>query len=345
MSERKLATVRKILEIRPILNADFICSYRVDGWWVTDSINKYEVGDLVIYCEPDSWVPHTLAPFLTKNGAEPRVFEGVEGQRLRTMKMKGVLSQGLLLPLTHAFNNGGGCVLLNGEIVYEGDDVTELLGILKWEAPIPAQLAGQVRGNFPSNIPKTDQQRIQNVRDLDKLRYHSWSVTEKLHGSSCTFYLDNEGVFHVCSRNLDLKETEGNSYWLAARKFDIEGIMQRNSMQGMAIQGELIGEGINGNQYKVTLDFYVFDMFNTNTQQYILPIQLEAACERLGLKHVPILDRNCFNGSASTQDLLEAAEGKSALNGSEREGFVLKSNSVHDLSMKCVSNKWLMKYE
>lgn len=343
--ERKLVTIRRIAEVIIIPDADKICLYRVDGWHVIDSIGKYAVDDLVVYLEPDSWVPHTLAPFLTKNGAEPRVFEGVEGQRLRTMKMKGVLSQGLLLPLTHAFNNGDGCVLLNGEIVYEGDDVTELLGILKYEPPIPAQLAGQVRGNFPSNIPKTDQQRIQNVRNIDELRTHSWSVTEKLHGSSCTFYLDNEGVFHVCSRNLDLKETEGNSYWLAARKFDIEGIMQRNSMQGMAIQGELIGEGINGNQYKVTLDFYVFDMFNTNTQKYVLPIQLEAACERLGLKHVPILDRNCFIGSASTQDLLQAAEGKSALNGSEREGFVLKSNSVHDLSMKVISNKWLLKNE
>lgn len=351
MSERKLATIRRIAEVKPIEGADRIVSYRVDGWWVTDAVGKYAVGDLVVYLEPDSWVPHTLAPFLTKNGAEPRVFEGVEGQRLRTMKMKGVLSQGLLLPVDQ--QDGQPFITADAHLdgigtmwfVTEGDDVTEALGILKWEAPIPAQLAGQVRGNFPSNIPKTCQDRIQNVRDLYKLRDHSWSVTEKLHGSSCTFYLDNEGVFHVCSRNLDLKETEGNSYWLAARKFDIEGIMQRNSMQGMAIQGELIGEGINGNQYKVTLGFYVFDMFNTNTQKYILPIQLEAACERLGLKHVPILDRNCFIGSASTQDLLEAAEGKSALNGSEREGFVMKSNSVHDLSMKCVSNRWLMKYE
>lgn len=345
MSERKLATIRCIAEVKSIEGADRIVSYRVDGWWVTDAIDKYIVGDFVVYLEPDSWVPHTLAPFLTKNGAEPRVFEGVEGQRLRTMKMKGVLSQGLLLPLIHAFNNGNGCVLLNGEIVYEGDDVTELLGILKWEAPIPAQLAGQVRGNFPSNIPKTDQQRIQNVRDLDKLRDHSWSVTEKLHGSSCTFYLDNENVFHVCSRNLDLKETEGNSYWLAARKFDIEGTMQRNSMQGMAIQGELIGEGINGNQYGVTLDFYVFDMFNTNTQKYILPIQLEAACERLGLKHVPILNREFIILGLDTQMILDQADGKSRLNNSAREGFVMKSNSVHDLSMKVVSNKWLCLYE
>lgn len=344
MSERKLATIRCIAEVKSIEGADRIVSYRVDGWWVTDAIDKYIVGDFVVYLEPDSWVPHTLAPFLTKNGAEPRVFEGVEGQRLRTMKMKGVLSQGLLLPMSvvdSLTNETTGEPLF----LFEGYDLTEPLGILKYEAPIPAQLAGQVRGNFPSNIPKTDQQRIQNVRDIDKLRTHSWSVTEKLHGSSCTFYLDNEDVFHVCSRNLDLKETEGNSYWFAARKFDIEGTMRRNSMQGMAIQGELIGEGINGNQYKVGLEFYVFDIFNTNTQNYILPIQLEAACERLGLKHVPILNREVFIGGVSIAGLLEDAEGKSMLNGSEREGFVMKSNSVHDLSMKVISNKWLLKNE
>lgn len=351
MNTRSLATIRRIAEVKPIEGADRIVSYRVDGWWVTDAIGKYAVDDLVVYLEPDSWVPHTLAPFLTKNGAEPRVFEGVEGQRLRTMKMKGVLSQGLLLPVDQQdgqpFITAGAHLDGIGTMwfVTEGGDVTEALGILKWEAPIPAQLAGQVRGNFPSNIPKTDQQRIQNIRNLDELRAHSWSVTEKLHGSSCTFYLDSEGVFHVCSRNLDLKETEGNSYWLAARKFDIEGIMQRNSLQGMAIQGELIGEGINGNQYGVTLDFYVFDMFNTNTQRYILPIQLEAACERLGLKHAPIIKQEFYMGDITAAKLLEIAEGKSALNGSEREGFVMKSNSVHDLSMKVISNKWLLKNE
>lgn len=347
MSERKLATIRRIAEVKPIPDADKICAYRVDGWFVVDTVGKYKVNDLVTYLEVDSWVSNDVAPFLTKPGHEPKVFQGIIGERLRTIRLRKQLSQGLLLPLELTQDRGWRINRQDGarRYVEEGDDVTDFLGIVKYEPPIPAQLAGQVRGNFPSNIPKTDQQRIQNIRNLDELRTHSWSVTEKLHGSSCTFYLDNEGIFHVCSRNLDLKETEGNSYWLAARKFDIEGIMQRNSMQGMAIQGELIGEGINGNQYGVILDFYVFDMFNTNTQKYILPIQLEAACEGLGLKHVPILDRNCFIGSASTQDLLEAVEGKSALNGSEREGFVMKSNSVHDLSMKCVSNRWLMKYE
>jgi RNA ligase (TIGR02306 family) len=209
-----------------------------------------------------------------------------------------------------------------------------------------AQLAGMARGNFPAAVPKTDQERIQNLtRSFEQYQQDSWSITEKLDGSSCTFYLDDEGVFHVCSRNLDLKEDEANSFWKVARKFQIEDIMRRNSMLGMAIQGEMIGEGIQGNQYKVQLDFYVYDMYNTHTGQYILPVQLKAACERLGLKHVPILHEKASIKYDTIQSLLQYAEGKSLLNGSNREGVVFKSNTVHDRSFKAISNTWLLKNE
>jgi ATP-dependent RNA circularization protein (DNA/RNA ligase family) len=114
-------------------------------------------------------------------------------------------------------------------------------------------------------------------------------------------------------------------------------------MQGMAIQGEMIGEGIQGNQYKVVLDFYVYDMYNTRTGKYILPSQLKAACERLGLNHVPILAEGITLAGSSIQSILSEAEGKSRLNGSEREGIVFKSESVHDRSFKAISNKWLLK--
>lgn len=153
---RQLATIRRIAEVNLIEGADKIVAYRVDGWWVVDQKDRYQIGDLVVYLEVDSWVPFEVAPFLTK-GKEPREFEGVKGERLKTIRLKGQLSQGLLLPLTHAFNDGDGCVLLKDEVVQEGDDVTELLGVIKWEKPMSAQLAGMARGNFPSFIPKTDQ--------------------------------------------------------------------------------------------------------------------------------------------------------------------------------------------
>lgn len=107
----------------------------------------------------------------------------------------------------------------------------------------------------------------------------------------------------------------------------------------------MIGEGIQGNQYKTDLDFYVFDMYNVHTGRYILPIQLKAACERLNLKHVPILANDITLIGSSTMSLLKEAEGKSDLNDSEREGLVFKSNTLHDRSFKVISNKWLLKNE
>jgi RNA ligase (TIGR02306 family) len=346
MTERKLATIRKIAAIEPIEGADAIEVAVVDGWKVVVKKGEFAVDSLALYLEIDSWVPTNLAPFLTKAGHSPKVFEGVEGERLRTIKLRGQISQGLLLPfnasLAILIGAGPGARFSD----YEGLDVTEKLGIIKWERPMNAQLAGMARGNFPALVPKTDQERIQNLtRSFEQYQQDTWSITEKLDGSSCTFYLDDEDVFHVCSRNLDLKEDEANSFWKVARKFQIEDIMRRNSMLGMAIQGEMIGEGIQGNQYKTQLDFYVYDMYNTHTGQYILPVQLKAACEKLGLKHVPILDENASIKDHTIQSLLQYAEGKSMLNGSIREGVVLKSNTVHDRSFKCINNSWLLKNE
>lgn len=324
-TERQLATVRRIAEVRDIPEKDRIVSYRVDGWWVTDQKDKYNVGDLVVYLEPDSWVPTDVAPFLSK-GKEPREFEGVKGERLKTIKMGGVLSQGLLLP--HLL-----------PAVHEGHDLTALLGIKKWEKPIPACLAGQVRGNFPTEIPKTDAVRIQNVRDFAP--YDDYEITEKLHGSSCTFYLDTEGSFHVCSRNMDLKEDENNAYWKIAKLYNLEGKMRASGLFGWAIQGELVGEGINGNQYKVTgLDFYVFNIYTTVYSAYVNASTRNNVCKVLDLKQVPVLD---IEITENIQDMLIKAEGKSMLNGSEREGFVLKSQSDTSRIIKVISNKWLLK--
>jgi RNA ligase (TIGR02306 family) len=345
MTERKLATIRKIAAIEPIEGADAIEVAVVDGWKVVVKKGEFAVDSLAVYLEIDSWVPTELAPFLSK-GKEPREFEGVKGERLRTVKLRGQISQGLLLPINVlAVKTNSGSYLGDWD-QFEGYDVTERLGIIKWERPMNAQLAGMARGNFPAAVPKTDQERIQNLtRSFEQYKLDTWSITEKLDGSSCTFYLDDEDVFHVCSRNLDLKEDEANSFWKVARKFNIEDIMRRNFMKGMAIQGEMIGEGIQGNQYKTQLDFYVYDMYNTHTGQYILPVQLKAACEKLGLKHVPILAEATEIKEQTIQSLLEYAEGKSELNGSNREGIVFKSNTVHDRSFKAISNSWLLKNE
>jgi len=336
---RKMASIRKIDDIRPIDGADAIECAVVGGWTVVVKKGEFAVGDLAVYCEIDSWIPTELAPFLSK-GKEPREFEGVRGERLRTVKLRGQLSQGLLLNLDAAlpFTNS----------FQEGDDVSEVLNILKWEMQVPAQLAGQVKGNFPSLIPKTDQERCQNlVKEIDGaiesgLRFE---VTEKLEGSSMTCYVI-DGEFGVCSRNLDLKRDEHNTFWKVAIEENIEEKM-REVGAGFAIQGELIGPGIQGNIYKLSKpEFHVFDVYDVTAGVYLTPIQRQALIEKMGLKHVPVLNYGADLSDTlqvkDVDDLLKFAEGKSGLcKTQEREGLVFKEHNG-GFTFKAISNKYLL---
>jgi RNA ligase (TIGR02306 family) len=330
---RKLATIRKIDNILPIPGADAIECAVVGGWKVVVKKGEYQAGDLGIYCEIDSWIPHALAPFLSK-GREPRVFEGVEGERLRTVKLRGQISQGLLLPTV-------GQTPLTGE----GDDLTEFLGIKKWEKALPAQLAGQAKGNFPTAIPKTDQERVQNlVQEIALAQGDEFEVTEKLEGSSMTCYLIGD-EFGVCSRNLDLKETEGNSFWATARAEDIEakmrGLRVKSTFTDFAVQGELIGPGIQGNIYNLSkCEFRVFDVYDIQSGEYLNPFSRNLMVGMMELRHVPVIDAE-FVLNTDVDGLLNMAESKSELADVQREGLVFKQNNG-GFSFKAISNAYLI---
>lgn len=339
---RKMASIRKIDAIDPIEGADAIEVATVGGWKVVVKKNEFQVGDLAVYCEIDAWIPTEIAPFLSK-GKEPREFEGVRGERLRTVKLRGQLSQGLLLPLEPT------CANIVSEL-FEGLDVSIPLNIKKWEPVIPAQLAGQVRGNFPSLIPKTDQERCQNlVTEITAANEvgTKFEITEKLEGSSMTCYLI-DGEFGVCSRNLDLKETDGNTFWSVARAEGIEEKMRQmfGYLQEFAIQGELIGPGIQGNIYKLSKpEFRVFDVYDVKSGAYMNPADRRALIEKMGLKHVPVLvaggDLYDTLGITDIPQLLKFAEGKSTLFDTEREGIVFKEVNG-GMTFKVVSNRYLM---
>ena len=340
---RKMASIRKIDGIAPIEGADAIEVATVGGWKVVVKKGEFDVGDLAVYCEIDSWIPTEIAPFLSK-GKEPREFEGVKGERLRTVKLRGQLSQGLLLPLEPTCDN------IVSEL-FEGLDVSVPLNIKKWEPVIPAQLAGQVKGNFPSLIPKTDQERCQNlVKEIDGAIQSGmrFEVTEKLEGSSMTCYLI-DGEFGVCSRNLDLKRDENNAFWKVAIEEDIETKM-RNMGGNFAIQGELVGPGIQGNIYKLSKpEFRVFDVYSIKLGDYLTAGDRRLMVEILGLKHVPVLAAaaSLYDslGLKDVDDILSFADGKSVMgdiSGPLREGVVFKEVNG-GMTFKAISNKYLLK--
>lgn len=327
---RKMATVRVIDSILPIPDADSIECAVIGGWKVVTKKGEYQPGDLAVYCEIDSWIPHELAPFLSKG--EPKEYNGVKGERLRTVRLRKQLSQGLLLP--HS---------IVGTLWGEGDDVSELLNIQKWEAPVNPQLAGQVKGNFPSQIPKTDQERVQNLkRELENYDSVLFEVTEKMEGSSMTCYLI-DGEFGVCSRNMDLKRDDNNTFWKVAIQEDIEQKLRAYGADSIAIQGELIGPGIQGNIYNlISHHFKVFDVYDIQEGYYLLPEDRKTFVDAIGLKHVPVLGTHLLV-DPDIDSILLVAEGKSLLNpNQEREGVVYKSMNSQ-FSFKAISNKYLLK--
>jgi RNA ligase (TIGR02306 family) len=284
--------------------------------------------------------------------------DGSEGFRLRTAKIRRQISQGLLLPITMLLST-----LYKGPItIEEGEDVTERLGITKYEPPIPAELAGKVKGLFPSFIPKTEEIRIQNLTkefDLWKTQSHRFYVAEKMEGSSSTFYF-KDGNFGVCSRNLELAEPEPfvpgmvmcedgierpkkeNTFWKVAKELDLQNKMANVGIN-FALQGELIGEGIQGNPYKIkghTIKF--FSLYDIDSQEYHSFENLKRIVEdEMGLKTVPVLDDN-FKLPDTIEELLTYADAKSVLNPEfDREGVVIRSYDK-SISFKVISNTYLL---
>ena len=337
--ERAMATIRKITEIRQHTNADALDLVIIDGWQCVAKKGDFVEGQIVVYLEIDSWIPHDIAPFLSK-GKEPREYQGVMGERLRTIRLRGELSQGLVLPLD-----------IFGTTIYptwEGQNVTELLGVKKWEKPLNPQLQGVARGNFPSFIRKTDQERIQNI--FHKLTPEqiadTYEVTLKLDGSSTTFYIKDNHV-GVCSRNLELVTDESNADNSFVKMFNKLGLKERMPAvfpdSAYAIQGELFGAGINGNWEGLNdHQFRVFDVYNIGDAQYMCSGSRQFMTEKLlGLEHVPVIECITLEQFKSVDDFLAYAD-RPSIHNKVAEGVVFKSLTNPDFSFKVINNKYLL---
>ena len=336
MSERKLASLRKISEIHPIEGADNIERAVIDGWNVVVKKGEFKEGDHCVYFEIDSLLPdEERYEFLRKSSWKP----DLQKYRLKTAKLRGVVSQGLALPLS-SFD-------LNFSICETGDDLTNALGIEKYEPPIPASLGGDVKGKFPHFIPKTDEERVQNVPDI--IARHpdtEFVITEKVDGTSSTFY-SKDGEFGFCGRNWEFKPTTDNTYKKIANMYNLE---EKLKNRNVALQGEIVGPKIQGNKYKLDdHKLFAYHAYDIDNQQYYDHDDFMALCEEIGVDTVPVLEIKKLDG-ITLEELLTMADGESKLYKTKREGIVIKSRTEEydpetgRLSFKVISNKFLMKH-
>jgi hypothetical protein len=368
---RNLATIQAISNLEPILGADAIEKATVLGWELVVKKGEFKVGDLCVYCEIDSVLPERVE------------FEFLRDRkfRVKTIKLRGQISQGICFPVS---------ILPQDTKIEIGKDVTEVLGIKKWEPYEEEQRMANQNGKssyphwmpkwlgkklfrykwirdffkksqgnktFPSLVPKTDETRVQVLQSLlDKYKGSVCYYTEKLDGSSITLYLIN-GKFGVCSRNMDLKKDKTNRFWKVVIDHDLERkVKELFKGQNIALQGELIGQGVQGNKYKLTgNDIYFFNLYDIKKHSFSSFIHLMGVCKLLKEKTVPALCMNYILPN-SIPELVELSKGKSMLCDIPREGIVIRPLSeitdhdfsrslVHErVSFKSVNPEFLLKF-
>ena len=362
---RELVSVRKVLDVNPIPNADAIEVITVDGWEVVSKKGEFSPGDECVYFEIDSFLPaeDTRFDFL-KKGSVKKDPSGKERIRLKTIRLRKQISQGLALPVSD----------FQSDIDHSeqtGIPLDEVLDVIKYERPEP-QVANAA-GNLPHYIQKTDEQRIQNVyhklRRKHQYRNAYFVPTMKLDGSSCTViflgpdmkeeWQEGENVMHtqngqilVCSRNMQLKFDPNSHFWKAILNGRIDEKLEmiyKVSGESVVIQGEVMGPGIQGNKDKFTdYQFFGFNIWSPKDQWYITYNDASYIMDLYNIQRVPSVEidgmntYNILSDDYTLQDILKMAEGPS-INAKQREGIVFKSVDVHPpISFKAISNKFLL---
>ena len=337
---RKLVTIQKIDNLSPIPNADKIEVAKVMGWNIVVKKGEFNVGDICVYFEVDSYLDadDPRYEFLKSSSFRNNEFMG-PGLRIKTISLRGCISQGLVLPIS-AFPE----LDKNIEI---GTDVTDILKVRKWEMPEMLGSSGNAIGDKPFGIPTTDEIRCQSMdilrQELLGLPYY---ISTKIDGTSCTIYNLHDKI-GVCGRNNEYKNDDKSPMW---KYFNAEGIPERLQDYGksLVIQGEFAGPGIQKNRLKLNGPaFYVFNIFDGDMKLLPLDNMLQV-CNDLKLTPVPIEERG-ENFNYTLEELLEKARGKYP-SGLDKEGIVIRPITPvwsytlgKSLSFKVLNNDFLKK--
>lgn len=332
---RKLVTVRTVDEILPIEGADAIECAKIGGWRVVVKKGEFTAGDKCVYFEIDSFLPEGNPNWQFLIERSVRDYAGVRGHVLRSIKLRGVVSQGLIMPVS---------ILEEKGISLDEEDITTALGVLKYE-PLDTNFSNSdALGNFPTHLfPKTDQERVQNLHpsifDEGALEYFA---TEKLDGSSHTVYHHN-GHVGICSRNLELK-TDNESRTATQTLFTRLGLKEKLLACGknLALQGELIGPKIQNNQYKLGFnDWRLFSIYDIDNARYYSMKEVFEFAQEHDIKTVPNVTHK-VQFTRSVDEWVEAVNGmKSEVVDAMAEGIVVQLKG--GVTFKVINNKWLLK--
>lgn len=341
MSIRKLVTFRTVTDIIPIPDADNIVLAQIDGWQCVVRKGEFSIGDRGIFFEIDSILPEADERFK---------FLAARRFRIKSMKLKKVLSQGLLMPMSILTHDEHAQISMAADDGTE-TDLTTLFKVVKYEPALP--IGGKQKGTFPTHlVPKTAQERIQNIpqSSLDQMLPMDFNITEKLDGTSCTIWAkknveDGTMVVGVASRNWEMQPDDDSVYSKVLRGYNLTEKLTKLG-KNIALQGEIVGPSIQGNKYGLAQQtFFLFDVWDIDRQEY-LPDSVDWA-KMLELNHVPevtVPSYVVFNRA----NLLTEAEGPSQLNsGVMREGLVFKHKyeKHNNTRFKVISNAWLLKHE
>ncbi len=345
---RKLASVQRIWKIEPIDGADRIELAYVLGWQCVVNRGQFRPMDLAVYFEIDSFLPIRPEFEFMRTSSYRRTDIMGEGFRLRTMKFRGQISQGLLLPISEFSEIA--------EDIEPGSDVTEILGVRKWEIEEKATTGGTVIGSLPIDVPHTDETRIQAepdlVRDFAGLEYY---ISTKMDGSSHSVSIDEDG-FHVTGHNYEYRDDGKSAFYELVKRDDIETGIRRyyeeNHLQLLTVQGEFCAPGIQKNRLKLSRpEWYVFTIRVDGKRVGLKKMQ--EICDELNLQMVPIeeIGTDLPSRYPTVEALLERADGEYP-KGGRKEGIVIRpTEPVYNdrisaaLSMKVVNNKYLLKNE
>lgn len=304
---KKLATIERIVEVYSHPNADKLELVKVLGYQCVVPLGKYNKGDLVIYIKPDTMLPE-------KEWADS--FRKYAPKRVKSIKLRSEFSEGIIADTN-----------IVDVDVEEGLDLTDILGVLKWEEPIPNDI--NAKGFLPLNIPMTDENRWENF--VDDIPYgEKADLTLKIDGQSNSFYY-NDGNFGVLGRKLELKLDSVNKYTYHIGKLNID-VKLKNFCEkhgvSLCIRGESYGQGIQKMKINPHSKFpnawAMFSVWNIKERRYERKgdeFYFLDIADELGLPTVDVIEKDVV----ITPELIQKYSSElKELNGRPFEGIVVQ---------------------